>query len=90
MEDATRDLDREVVLSYSDGPRCGPFQPSISATSQGLGGLDRLANSDDELPSVTDLLSHARPVASRVAPEVIDLTVESSNGVSYLYNFSAL
>jgi hypothetical protein len=81
MDDATRDLDREVVLSYSGGPRCGPFQPSISTTSQSLGGLD----SDDELPSVTDLLSRAPAVASRVAPEVIDLTVESSNDVSYSY-----
>jgi hypothetical protein len=50
-----------------------------------LDGLDTLADSSDELPSVTDLLSRARPVASRVAPQVIDLTVDSSDDVSYLH-----
>jgi len=72
-------------MSHSDGPRRGAFQPSISATSQSLDGLNTLANSGDELPSITDLLSHTRPAASRVAPQVIDLTVDSSDDVSYLH-----
>jgi hypothetical protein len=61
----TRRVDREVVISHSDGLRRGAFQPSIFATRQSLDGLDTLADSNDELPSVTDLLSRARPVASR-------------------------
>ena len=60
----------------------GAFQLSISATSQSLDGLDTLVDSGDELPSLTDLLSRARPVASRVAPQVIDLTIDSSDDVS--------
>jgi hypothetical protein len=69
-------------MSRSDGPRRGAFQPSISATSQSLDGLDTLADSGDELPSLTDLLSRAWPVASRVAPQVVDLTIDSSDDVS--------
>jgi hypothetical protein len=49
-------------MSHSDGPRHGAFKPSISATSQSLDGLDTLADSGDELSSLTDLLSRARPV----------------------------
>ena len=39
-------------------------------------------DSDDELPSFTDILSRARPVVSRVPPQVIDLTIDSSDEVS--------
>jgi hypothetical protein len=69
-------------MSHSDGPHRGAFQPSISATSQSLDRLDTLVDSGDELPSLTDLLSHARPVASWVAPQVIDLTIDSSDNVT--------
>jgi hypothetical protein len=40
------------------------------------------SDSDDELPSFTDILSRARPVASRVPPQVIDLIIDSSDDVS--------
>jgi hypothetical protein len=69
-------------MSRSDGPRRRAFQPSISATSQSLDGLDTLIDTRDELPSLTGLLSRARPVASPVAPQVIDLAIDSSNDVS--------
>jgi hypothetical protein len=72
-------------MSHSDGPRRGAFQPSISATSQSLDGLDTLIESGNKLPSLTDLLSRARPVALRVAPQVIDLTIDSSNDLSWLH-----
>ena len=85
MDDARRRLDGEGVLSPSDGTRRGALQPSSSASSQSLDGLDTLADRGDELPSVADLLSRARPVTSRVAPLVIDLTVDSSDGVSHLH-----
>ena len=47
--------------------------------------VDTLADGGDELPSFTDLLSRARPVASRVPPQVIDLTIDSSDDVSQLH-----
>ena len=46
--------------------------------------IDTLVDSDDGLPSVTDLLSRARLLASRVVRQAIDLTVDSSNNVSCL------
>jgi hypothetical protein len=66
-------------MSHSDDPRREAFRPSISATSQSLDGLDTWVDSGDELPSLKDLLSRARPVASRVAPQVIDLTTDSND-----------
>ena len=87
MDDATRRLDKEAVLSHVDGPRHRLFRPSVSATSQSLNGLDTLADSDDEFFSVTALLSRAQPVALRAAPKVIDPMVEPSNDVSYLHKF---
>jgi hypothetical protein len=74
-----RRLDREVVMSHLDGPRCRGFQLLSSATSH---RLDTLADSNDELPSLTDLLSLARPVALREAPQAIDLTIDSSGLVA--------
>ena len=41
-----------------------------------------VTDSGDELPSFTDLLSHARPVASRVAPQLINLTIDCFDDVS--------
>lgn len=79
---ATRRLDGGVAISPSDSPCRGEVQPLISATSRSLDELDTLADSGDELPSLTDLLSRARPVASRVAPQVIDLTIDSFDDVS--------
>ena len=49
------------------------FQPSISATDQSLDGLDTLTDSGDEL------------VAPRVAPQVINLTIDSSDDVNWLH-----
>jgi hypothetical protein len=37
--------------------------------SHGFDELDTLADSGDELPLLTDLLSRTRPMASRVAPQ---------------------
>jgi hypothetical protein len=51
-DDATRRLDGEVVKPRPENPRCGAFQPSI---------FDALVD-NGELPSLTNLLSHARPV----------------------------
>ena len=68
--------------SHSNGPRRGVVSTSISVTSQSLKELDTLADSDDELSSLMDLLSRARPLASRVVPHMIDLTVDSSDDVS--------
>jgi hypothetical protein len=70
---------RDAVISHSDGPRHGAFQPSISATGQSLDSLDTLADSNHKLLSLIDLLPRARPVASRAAPQVINLTVDSNN-----------
>jgi hypothetical protein len=53
----------------------------ISTASQSLDGLDTLSDSGDEL-LLMDLLSRARPVASRVPPQVIDLIIDSSDDVS--------
>jgi hypothetical protein len=50
-------------MPHPDGPRCDAFKPLSSATIHGLDGLDTLADSGDKLPSLTDLLSRARPVA---------------------------
>jgi len=81
-DDATQHVDGEGVVSHSDGPRREAFRPSISATSQSLDGLDTLVDSGDELPSLTNLLSRARLVALRVAPQVINLTIDSSDDVT--------
>jgi hypothetical protein len=58
----------------------GEVHPLISTTSQSLDGLDSLSDSGDEL-LLMDLLSRARPVASRVIPQVIDLTIDSFDDV---------
>ena len=50
--------------------------------SHSFDGLDTLADSGGELPLLTDLLSRTRQVASRVASQVIDLTIDFSNDVS--------
>jgi len=71
-----------VVISHKDSPRLIKDRPLISATSQNLGGLDMLADSGDELSLLTDLLSRARPVTSRVVPQMIDLTIDLFNDVS--------
>lgn len=80
--DATRLLGQRVVISHKDSPRLIKDRPLISATSQNLGGLDMLADSGDELSLLTDLLSRARPVTSRVVPQMIDLTIDLFNDVS--------
>jgi hypothetical protein len=49
--------------------------------NQSLDGLDTLADSGDELPSFSDLLSRAQQVAPRV-PQLIDLTIDSSDDVT--------
>src|SRR5277367_4249333 len=79
VDDATRCLDGEAVISYSDGPRRRGLLTSNYVTNQSLNELDTLADCDDELPSLTDILSRARPVASRVGPQVIDLMIDSSD-----------
>jgi hypothetical protein len=71
--DATPGRNIDVTLKWCGGE----FQLSISATSHGLD--DTLADSGDYLTSLTDLLSPAWPVASRVAYQVMDLTVDSSH-----------
>jgi hypothetical protein len=53
-----------------------------SATRRLNAEADTLTNSNDELPSFTDILSRARPVTSRVLSQTIDLTIDSSNNVS--------
>jgi hypothetical protein len=58
----------------------GEVHPLISTASQSLDGLDTLSDSGDEL-LLMDLLSRARPVASRVIPQVIDLTIDSFDDV---------
>jgi hypothetical protein len=83
--DATRCVDGGVVISHSDSPSRGEDQPLISAERQSLDRLDTLVDSGDELPSLKDLLSHAWPLASRVAPQVIDLTIDFFDYVSKLH-----
>jgi hypothetical protein len=58
--------------------------------SRGFDELDTLADSDDELLLLTDLLSRTRPMASPVAPQVIDLTINFSNGVSQLHKLLSI
>ena len=76
-------------MLHSDGHCRETFQPSISATNQGLDGLDVLTDNSDEPPLFRDLLSRARPVASRVPPQVIDLAIHSCDDVSYLHPLSS-
>jgi len=54
-------------------------RPRDDATRRLDAEADTLADSGDELPSFTNILSHARPVASRVPPQVIDLSIDSSD-----------
>jgi hypothetical protein len=75
----TRRLDGEGAMSRKDGPGVPTV---ISATNRSLDRLDTLIDSGYELPSLMDLLSRARPVASRVAPQAINLTIDSSNDVT--------
>ena len=58
----------------------GEVHPLISTTSRSLDRLDTLSGGGDEL-LLMDLLSRARPVASRVIRQVIDLTIDSFDNV---------
>jgi hypothetical protein len=72
----TRRLDREVVKPRPEKPRRGALQPSIFATSHSFDERDALID-NGELPSFTDLLSHAPP--AQMAPQVVNLMMESDD-----------